>query len=142
MMVEGELPEEGIPGHAAKEEWAWILQRRLREAGVRYEAEGSATRIALEGGAVVEVVEHGEGYAVAATIPLPSGGDPESVEPVAAALRVMALLGVELSYELDESLPGYPMLRVTAAFGDPYTLAERLLESIREASPGPGGPRE
>ncbi len=126
------LPEEGIPGHASKEEWAWRLQRRLREIGVSFEAEGSATRISLPGGAVVEVVEAEGGYGLAATVPLPAGGDPEAAEAVATALRVMARLGVELHYELDDSLPGYPMLRVTADFQDPYTLAERLLEALEE----------
>jgi hypothetical protein len=130
-MLGDEFPEEGIPGHASSEEWAWRLQRRLRELGVSFEAEGSATRITLPGGAIVEVVEAGEGYGLAATIPLPGGGDPEAADAAWEALRLMASLGVELSYELDTSLPGYPMLRVTAAFRDPHALSEKLLSALQ-----------
>ncbi|MEB3816548.1 MAG: hypothetical protein LRS46_01200 [Desulfurococcales archaeon] len=129
--------EEGIPGHASHERWANELQRRLRELGVSFEAEGEATRINLGEGIVVEIAEAPEGeegYAVVANIPLPTGGDPEYADSVALALKVLAALGSELKYELDESLPGYPMLRVRAVFKDPLDMSRRLLEVLESVA--------
>ncbi|MEB2835753.1 MAG: hypothetical protein GSR80_000591 [Desulfurococcales archaeon] len=116
--------------------WAEELKRGLSEAGVAFEAEAEAIRIPLEGGAVIEVAGAEGGYAIVATIPLPGAGEADAVETVCRALGVMASFGVELEYEVDDSLPGYPMLRVTARHEDPGLLASRLLEALKKlASP-------
>ena len=129
-----EYPEEGIPGHAAKTPWAHRLQRSLKELGVPFEAEGEATRVRLAEGVYAEVREASEGYTVAVSVPLPSGdaGDIQYyVEAFRAAVAFLAALGVEPEYEVDSSLPGYPMLRALARFSDPESLVDSVLRGVR-----------
>ena len=136
--MEGDYDEEfGIPGHAAKSGWASKLQSFLKDLGVPFEAEGEATRIRLYEGVLAEVREaEKEGYAVEVSIPLPGdcaeGCDIEyHVEAYRAALRLLAGLGSALAYYLDDSIPGYPVLRARATFANPYELADRLAEAVR-----------
>jgi len=111
--------------------WVERLRSALKSLGVSFESEAEAFRISLEGGSVLEIAEAPEGYAVVATIPLPGPGEGEAARHACRALEVMARLGVELRYEVDESLPGYPMLRVTAPHRDPGELASRLVEALK-----------
>ncbi len=130
-----EYPEEGIPGHAAKTPWAHRLQTKLKELGILFEAEGEATRIRLAEGVYAEVREADEeGYSVAVTIPLPtSGEDPEYLaEAFKAAARFIVKLGREAKYEVDESLPGYPMLRAIVDFTGPDELVDLILKAVTE----------
>ncbi len=134
----GDYDEEfGIPGHAAKSDWASKLQSFLKDLGVPFEAEGEATRIRLYEGVLAEVREAEEGgYAVEVSIPLPGectgGCDLDyHVEAYRAALRLLAGLGSTLAYYLDDSIPGYPILRARATFDNPYDLADRLAEAVR-----------
>ncbi len=131
-----EYPEEGIPGHAAKSRWAHRLQRSLLGLGAPFEAEGEATRIRLAEGVYAEVREASEGYSVSLTLPLPGGEPGEAeyyVEAFRAAAAFLASLGAEPRYEVDSSLPGYPMLRALAEFADPESLVESVLRAVRAA---------
>jgi hypothetical protein len=110
--------------------WVERLKESLRSLGVPFESEAEAFRISVEG-ASLEVAESPEGYAVVATIPLPGPGEADTARQACKALEVMARLGVELKYEVDESLPGYPMLRVTAPYRDPSELASKLVEALK-----------
>ncbi len=133
-----EYPEEGIPGHAAKTPWAHRLQSKLKELGIPFEAEGEATRIRLAEGVYAEVRESGEGgYSIAVTIPLPtSGEDPECLaEAFKAAAAFIVKLGVEARYEVDESLPGYPMLRAIIGFASPEDLVNSVLKAVSGKTP-------
>lgn len=124
-----EYPEEGIPGHASKHPWAYRLQSRLKQLGVPFEAEGEATRIRLADGVHAEVREsQSGGYAVSVSIPLPLGGDdPEFyAEAFRAAARFIVALGGEVRYEVDDSLPGFSMLRAVVDFTDPEELADAV----------------
>ncbi|BAN89758.1 hypothetical protein [Aeropyrum camini] len=109
--------EEGIPGHAGRGV-PGAFQRRLSEMGCQFEAEGDVTRIHLAGGVVEVKDEPGVGPIVEASIPLPV--DPstvgESLEGMRALLGLMTMLGRPLSYQLDDSLPQFPILRVKAVF--------------------------
>lgn len=128
-----EYSEEGIPGHAAKSPWAYRLQSTLKDLGVPFEAEGEATRIKLYEGVYAEVMESDNGgYSVAVAIPLPSSGDdPELVaEAFKAAARFIVGMGRDVRYEVDESLPGYPMLRALVDFFDPDDLVDSVVKAL------------
>ena len=132
--------ELGIPGHAGHSSWSRRLQSWLRDCGLHFEAEGEATRISLGGGVLLEIAEslEGEGYEVVASIPL-AGTGREAVETglpalVARALDVIARVAGDrqLNYDLDTSLPSYPILRVRAAFTDPWEMAEAIAEALSD----------
>lgn len=140
----GSSPEEehGVPGHGGGADWAKRLQSFLREKGFSFEAEGEAIRIHV-GLLGVEVVEHGDGYAVVVTAPLPASssdaGDEETARALRDALSVLAGLGAdEISYEVEEDVPGYPVLRATVAYGDPGRLAESLEKALSRLAGGRG----
>ncbi|GAB6147799.1 hypothetical protein [Stetteria hydrogenophila] len=137
-----EFAEEGIPGHAAKSPWAHRLQSKLKELQVPFEAEGEATRIRLAEGVYAEVREAGggRGYAVSVTVPLPvSGDDPESAaEAFKAAAGFITALGRDVKYEVDESLPGYPMLRAVVEFSDPKELADAVVKALKASEKASG----
>ncbi|BAA79354.2 hypothetical protein APE_0399.1 [Aeropyrum pernix K1] len=133
-MLHGEPGEEGIPGHAGRGV-SGAFQRRLSEMGCQFEAEGDVTRIHVAGGLVEVKDEPGVGPIVEASIPLPV--DPstvgESLEGMKALLGLMTMLGRPLSYQLDDSLPGFPILRVKAVFEtleDAYSSLTAALERL------------
>ncbi len=134
-MVAEEL-EHGIPGHASKKAWANRLQQWLKSRGVRFEAEGEATRISLDSGVLVEIAERvggGEGFDVVVSVPLPGSGEEVGEETLAAlrdAFELVGLLGGELRYELDDSLPGYPVLRIMRGFEDPERMVDALISAL------------
>jgi len=126
--------EHGIPGHASKKNWANRLQQWLKQRGVSFEAEGEATRIHLPSGAYVEVTEslEGGGYDIVVTVPLPGTGEEaeEARKAIDDALELLSLLGGQLRYELDDSLPEYPSLRVSRSFDDPEELVNKLISAL------------
>ena len=129
--------EYGIPGHASKKRWANRLQQWLKERGVRFEAEGEATRISLDSGVLVEIAESMEedgGFDVVITVPLPATGEEAGSEEALAAIRdgfeLAGLLGGRLRYELDASLPDYPSLRIMRGFRDPEEMVDRLIGAL------------
>jgi len=126
--------EYGIPGHASKKAWANRLQQWLRSRGVSFEAEGEATRISLPSGLYIEVAEslEGEGYDLVFTLPLPGRGEEaeEARRAIEDAMELLAMIGGELRYELDTSLPDYPTLRVLRGFQDPEELVNRLTGAL------------
>ncbi len=133
----GEDEEAGIPGHAGKGVAA-ELQRSLKNLGCRFEAEGDMVRIHL-GDSVIELKdEPGRGVMVEAQIPLseeaPYSEDEirSTAESAKAAITVVlkAARGLRLEYELDTSIPGYPMLRMRFYPEDYKAAADRLLEAI------------
>lgn len=128
--------EYGIPGHASKKGWANRLQQWLKQRGVRFEAEGEATRISLDSGLLVEIAEslEGDGYDIVMSIPLPGTGEEASSEealaPVRDAFELAGMLGGELRYELDTSMPGYPVLRVMRGYRDPEEMVDALIAAL------------
>ncbi len=127
--------EHGIPGHASKKEWANRLQRWLKERGVSFEAEGEATRIHLDSGVYVEVAEslEGSGYDLVVTVPLPGTGEEageDTIRAIRDAFELLHLVGGGLRYELDNSIPEYPSLRIMRGFEDPEELVEKLIGAL------------
>lgn len=125
--------EMGISGHASHVEPVREFQRTLSMLGLRYEAEGDTTRIHLDG-IVVEVKDlPGEGVAIEAIVPLPSGTGEEPgfyAESLGTLLRLLKEMGPGLGveYSVDEAAPGYPVLRATIRVGG-LEEAYRLLDS-------------
>ncbi len=126
--------EHGIPGHASKKTWANRLQQWLKQRGVSFEAEGEATRIHLPSGVYIEITEsmEGEGYDVVITVPLPGTGSEagDTKSAISDAFEIVSLLGGELRYELDDSLPEYPSLRIIRSYRDPEELVDALISAL------------
>ena len=127
--------EAGIPGHASRKPWALRLQKRLRDHGAIFEAEGETTRIHIVTGVVAEVSRHDEVYEATISVLLPETiSDDYLVDTITIAFKLALLLGKKLRYELDTSLEGYPRLYITASFEDPDTLVERLIQALETTS--------
>ena len=122
----------GIPGHPGKTGWSRKLHEWLRDCGLSFEAEGEATRIVL-GQAMIQVAE---GYSVIISLTLPgTGEEAEGFEDdIARAFRIASRIAGdrEIRYELDDSLPRYPMLYIMITFEDPWALAERIVTALKE----------
>lgn len=132
----------GIPGHVGKSEWSKRLQEWLRDCGLRYEAEGEATRIMVDG-VLVQVAEGEEGgYSVIVSAPLPSRGASDAeVADACNALRLAARIAGEegIKYEIDDSLPSYPMLYIIIGFSDPWSLAQAIVDALSDMCRGEQG---
>ncbi len=129
--------EHGIPGHAGKGS-ALALQRLLKNLGCRFEAEGDMVRIHL-GDSLLEVKdEPGEGLILEASItlieeaPIKEGSLLEVLGGVYKALKLFyqAAAGAKISYELDTSIPGYPILRARIRVERYDELTLRLSEAL------------
>ncbi len=124
-------------------EWAKELTGWLRQRGFSFEAEGEAIRVHLDNGIIVEVVESrkGRGYDVVVTVPLPGNSDEAldeaSQKAIVDAYKILGGLSVdEIRYEVDDSMPEYPSLRVYAVgFSDPTYMAKKLVETLSEFAP-------
>jgi len=126
--------ELGIPGHASKREASKRFQRLLAEAGCSFEAEGDTTRLVI-GGSIVEVKdEPGEGVVVEASLPLPTSTAELEAEREGCikALELLTSLGREPAYSVDDSLPGYPVLRGRVAFQSLEEAYNALYEAVLE----------
>ena len=126
----------GVPGHPGKSEWSRMLQEWLRDCGLSFEAEGEATRI-MVGQVAVQVAEGEDGgYSVIVSVSLPGRGvDAQGVEDeIARAVRLASRIAGErsLRYDVDQSLPDYPMLYIIVGFEDPYSMAEALTGALEE----------
>jgi hypothetical protein len=128
---------EGIPGHVAEEGWSKSLQEWLKECNFSFEAEGEATRINIDG-VLVEVAEasQGEGYDIVISVQLPSQGSSESAsdaELVARAIELAVKVAENrrIRYDLDDSLPDYPMLRAIINFKDPWDLVDAVYKALQ-----------
>ncbi len=122
-------------------EWVKKLKKALEEAGVSFEAE-ETVRIHL-GDLVVEVGEAEKGPTVTVSLQLP--GAPPSAEEVESytktyqlALKLVSRLTGELGYELDTSLPGYPLLHIVVAYTDADKMAEEIIAAVKELAPEAG----
>ncbi len=133
----GHEEEVGIPGHAGKG-IAAELQKSLKNLGCRFEAEGDMVRLHV-GDAVIELKdEPGRGAMIETQIPLldesPFRVDElkEALDSISRALLITlkAARGLKVEYEVDNSLPGYPMLRVRFYPEDYRAAADRLLEAV------------
>ena len=129
--------EYGIPGHASKKAWANRLQQWLRSRGLRFEAEGEATRVSLDSGVYLEVAESLEepgAYEVIVTLPLPvepgEASSEEALQAVRDAFELAGGLEARLRYELDNDMPDYPSLRIIAVFRDPEEMVSRIIGSL------------
>lgn len=118
--------------------WVEELKSLLSSLGVSFEVEESV-RFHVDD-IVVEVVDEGDGFSVTASVNLPTpDAGPGDVDYYAnqyrSALRLMLGLGGGLEYELDTSLPDYPLLRIVKRFSDAGELLEALRRSLKALKP-------
>lgn len=133
----GHEEEIGIPGHAGKGVAA-ELQRSLKNLGCRFEAEGDMVRLHIRDAVIELKDEPGRGAMIEAQVPLleesPLRGEElkEALDSISKVLAIAlkAARGLNVEYEIDTSLPGYPMLRVRFYPEDYRAAADRLLEAI------------
>lgn len=124
--------ELGIPGHAGKSGASKRFQRLLAKVGCSFEAEGDTTRLMLGSGTLIEVKEEpGEGVVVEASIPLPTSTAEleQGGRSIVKAFELLLSLGREPEYSIDNSLPGYPVLRGRVVFKS----VEEAYQAIEEA---------
>ena len=125
---------EGIPGHVGASEWSRALHLWLRDCGVSFEAEGEATRISLPNGVMVELTESGEGFAVVISLTLATRGEDllREAEVIADAFRLAGKVAGQggVSFDVDNSLPDYPILYITVPFNSPWELVSSLQEAL------------
>ncbi|MEN2999252.1 MAG: hypothetical protein ABDH61_01565 [Acidilobaceae archaeon] len=122
----------GIPGHASHNRHLLRLQRALKELGYSYEAEGDVTRIHLEGSLVEVRDEPGIGLALLLTAALPYKCEDDCASSVVSFSTLLSMMKKEAEYELDRSIPGYPMLRARVVFENVGDLVETLIKSLDE----------
>ncbi len=123
----GEEAHGDIPGHAALEGPARRLQKFLASRGASFEAEGATTRVHFEGWILEVRDEPGGGFSAVVTINV-SGTSPseEARRALCEAATVALSIRGEVRYEIDESLPGYPMLRIVVV----QESFEQLIEDV------------
>ena len=101
----------------------------LKEMGVSFEAEGGMVRIHVGGGAYIEIsASHGGcNVTLAASLPALPEEVYEALEAMAKGLSLILSLGSP-RYDLDASIPDYPMLYATISGVDPSILLAKLKE--------------
>lgn len=122
----------GIPGHASHNRHLLRLQRALKELGYSYEAEGDVTRVHVEGALVEVRDEPGIGLALLLTAALPYSCREDCASSIVPFSFLLSSMGREVEYELDKSIPGYPMLRARVVFENTESLVETLIKSLDE----------
>jgi len=118
--------------------WIKELRKILDELGINYEAEENI-RVHV-GEVVVQIGEFEEGekgYYVTASISLPSSESTLEefdyyMNSFKAALKLILGLAGEVKYELDTSLPDYPVLHITRKFNDAGKLVEDLKNVLKK----------
>ncbi|HIQ55633.1 MAG TPA: hypothetical protein EYH59_02975 [Pyrodictium sp.] len=118
--------------------WIKELRKVLDELGISYEAEENV-RVHV-GEVVVQIGEFEEGekgYYVTASINLPSSESTLEefnyyMDSFKVALKLMLGLTGEMRYELDTSLPDYPVLHITRKFNDAGKLVENLKNTLKK----------
>ena len=118
--------------------WIKELRKILDELGISYEAEENI-RVHV-GEVVVQIGEFEEGekgYYVTASISLPSSESTLEefdyyMDSFKAALKLVLGLTGEVRYELDTSLPDYPVLHITKKFNDAGKLVEDLKSILKK----------
>ncbi len=121
-----------VPGHVSWRRPVESFQKSLKELGVSFEAEGDVTRIHVDG-VVIEVSWDSGIGVIQATLPLPcDGGDADYYVRAfkAFAFILASLNGVSFEYDLDLSIPGYPMLRARSSFSSFEVLASFLVKVL------------
>jgi hypothetical protein len=117
--------------------WAERLKNKLKELNIEFESEAEAIRISLPGGAQIETVEGRSGeVALSFSIPLPSEGpdDPNYyLNALTEAFTIMLNIDKSYRYEIDESIPGYPLLRVYIDFKSGDELTDKLIKSLEKS---------
>jgi hypothetical protein len=126
---------EVVEAAGAGAEWVKRLASKLKELGVEHEYEGEALRLHI-GELVVEVTTHPEGgYMVSMQVPLPgsSGDQPDHyVNAFANAVRLFLRLSGSPEYQLDTSLPDYPMLYIVRRYDDPWKMVDEVAKAVRD----------
>ena len=117
--------------------WSEKLKSGLRSLGLEFESEAEAIRITLPKGSQLEITEppEGEGLAIVLSVPLPAEGpdDPEYyIGSMAEAMKIILSMNKNYKYEVDESIPGYPLLRIRISFSSGDELAETLLDALEK----------
>ena len=116
--------------------WFEELKEELRKLGLEFESEAEAIRVTLPSGTQIETLEKkdGEGISLCITAPLPGEGpeDPNYyIKALEEALKVALQIESKYRYEVDESLPGYPVLRIYMDFSSGDELKDKLIRSLR-----------
>ncbi len=130
--------EHGIPGHAGRSEAARLLQGRLRELGVSFEAEGETTRVHVAR-IIVEAKDDPDlGLIVQVQAPLPAPGDDpvEAQEALASFARAVLAAGGEPRYQVEEPVPGYASIVAVIPVESPLDQAEAVLRILEELGAG------
>ena len=118
-------------------EWVKRIQSILSKSSLRYEVE-EAIRIHVDD-IIIQIGESSDGLlSVSFSISLPSESSKEEIERVVQsfekALHMSSILEQgELSYELDTSLPNYPVLYIVRKYRDTDALildVEKMLKAI------------
>ncbi len=125
--------EEVVEAAGEGAEWVKKLAKKLEELGVDHEYEGESLRLHI-GDLVVEVSTHPEGgYMVSMQVPLPGPSEEnvdQYVETYRKAVKLYARLKGEAEYQLDTSLPDYPMLHIVRKYDDPWKMVEDVASAI------------
>ena len=118
--------------------WIKELRKILDGLGISCEAEEN---VRVHVGEVVvqigELEEDERGYYVTASISLPSSESTLEefdyyMDSFKAALKLILGLSGEVKYELDTSLPDYPVLHITKKFNDAGKLVEDLKSILKK----------
>ncbi len=133
--------EEVVEAAGAGAEWVKRLAKKLEEAGVEHEYEGESLRLHL-GELVVEVTTHPEGgFMVSMQVPLPGGSEDKPDQYVSAfanAVKLFLRLSGDAEYQLDTSLPDYPMLYMVRRYSDPWKMVDEVARAVSELARGSG----
>ncbi|MEB3859614.1 MAG: hypothetical protein LRS43_00220 [Desulfurococcales archaeon] len=122
-----------MPGHAAPGGPSKRLQKFLASRGASFEAEGDTTRVHFNGWILEVRDEPGGGFSAIITLSLADEGPSRDTARAAceAFSLAMALKG-GIRYEVDESLPGYPMLRIIVSRHSLDMLVEDLMRALEK----------
>ena len=100
---------------------------------MEHEYEGESLRMHI-GELVVEVSTHPEGgFMVTMQVPLPGPGEEQVdqyVKTFEKALKVFSRLKGDAEYQLDTSLPDYPMLHLVRRYSDPWKMVDEVAEAV------------
>ncbi len=130
-LVGEEVEEYEIEKRLESSEFIKRIKSVVEDLGFRHEVEENV-RIHIDD-VVMQIAEAEEGYNVSISVSLPSSTETEVssyVEAISKALKISSLLqGGELEYQLDTSIPDYPMLFIVRRYKD----LDKLINDIRTA---------
>ena len=125
-----------IPGHAASEGPAHKLQKFLASRGASFEAEGDTTRVHFNGWVLEVRDEPGGRFSALITINVPDTGPSEEARrAICEAFNVALSIKGRVTYEVEEYLPGYTMLRIAVTQESFESLVDDLIKVLDKYLP-------